>query len=188
VLLLAAPASARASAEWQFKPFFGALFAGETTLIDVESAAGNVHPTVGVSTLVIGEIFGVEGDFGISPGFFSAGGTSVVGSTATTLTGNVVVAVPRRLVQYTLRPYVAAGGGLMHAKSELFLNPLPISTTRPAVDVGVGVTGFLTNRLGLSWDVRYFHTVGGGDADRGVSIGPERLTFWRATMAVAIRR
>ena len=31
----------------------------------------------------------------------------------------------------------------------------------PAIDVGGGVTGFVTNRVGVSWDVRYFRSVAG---------------------------
>ena len=49
-----------------------------------------------------------------------------------------------------------------------------------------GVTGFLTDRVGLNWDVRYFRSVGGKE-DTGLSIGKEQISFWRATMGVAIR-
>ena len=190
-LLLSTPVTASvtalaAPAEWQFKPFFGATFAGNTTLLDWESAAGNVHPAVGVSTLLIGDMLGIEADFGTMPGYFSAGLNKVVRSGVTTLSGNVVIAVPQHLTQYTLRPYFVGGGGLIHAHSELFLDPLPVSTTRPAIDIGGGVTGFLTRRVGLNWDLRYFRTLGG--AGRGISIGPEQLSFWRASMALAIRR
>jgi len=194
VLLLWMPAST-AAAEWQFKPFFAASFAGNTTLIDVDFAAGNVHPTVGVGAVLIGEIVGVEVDFGASPGFFSADGNSstsgnplVRSSSVTTWTGNVVIAVPQRLTQYTLRPYLVGGGGIMHARSEGVFNPLPVASTLPALDIGGGVTGFLTRRLGLNWDVRYFRSLGGGNSDKGLSFGPERLSFWRASMALAIRR
>ena len=33
---------------------------------------------------------------------------------------------------------------------------LPVSSTLPAMDVGGGVTGFLSERIGLSWDVTVF--------------------------------
>ena len=194
VLFLSMP-TATAAAEWQFKPFFAAAFAGDTTLIDLDFAAGNVHPTVGVGALWIGEILGVEADFGASPGFFSAGGNSsasgsslVRSSSVTTWTGNVVIAMPQHLTQYTLRPYLVGGGGLMHARSEGVFNPLPVASTLPAMDIGGGVTGFLTRRFGVNWDVRYFRSLGGGNPDKGLSFGPERLSFWRASMALAIRR
>jgi hypothetical protein len=187
-LLLLTPVTG-AAAEWQFKPFFAAAFAGETSLIDLELAAGDVHPIVGLSTLLIGETLGVEADFGVAPGFFSAGKDLVVQSSVTMLTGNLVIAVPQHLTQYTLRPYFVGGGGLLRAASELYSNPLPVASNLPAMDIGGGVTGFLTRRIGVNWDVRYFRSLGSGDADKGTTVGgPERLSFWRASMALAIRR
>ena len=62
---------------------------------------------------------------------------------------------------------------------------LPVSSTLPAVDVGGGVTGFLTDRIGVSWDVRHFRSVGGEARD--LSIGREQLSFWRANMALVFR-
>lgn len=191
-LLLLSPATAEA--EWQYKPFLGVIFGGETTLIDLEAAAGHTHVAVGFGTLLIGEMLGVEADFGVAPGFFSAGEDailpevegSVVRSSVTTLTGNVVIAMPRRLMQYTLRPYFVGGGGLMHARSQEFFSSLLVTSTLPAIDIGGGVTGFLTNRLGVSWDVRYFRSIGNNEIS-GSSFGPEQLSFWRANMALAIR-
>jgi hypothetical protein len=60
-----------------------------------------------------------------------------------------------------------------------------VSTVKPMFDVGVGVVGFLTNRMGVSWDVRRFQSVGRNTV--GLSFGDEQLSYWRATMAVAIR-
>jgi len=145
-------------------------------------------------------MFGVEGDFGWAPGFFQSGEDSganippcrsaatrcVVGSSVRTFTGNVVIAVPRRLTAYTLRPYFVGGAGLVHARSEPAFGVLRVSSTLPVMDVGGGVTGFLTKRIGVGWDVRYFRSVGTGE-ERGQSFGRERLSFWRANMAVAIR-
>ena len=177
-----------ASAEWQVKPFLGVTFGGGTTLLDLEGAVGGANVAVGVSALLIGDTLGVEADLGYAPGFFQTGDRQqplVVRSGATTLTGNVVVAAPRHLTQYTLRPYFVGGGGLMHARSDDFLGVLQVSTTLPAVDVGGGVTGFLTNRFGLNWDVRYLRSFRG--TENGVSFGAEELSFWRANMALAIR-
>lgn len=178
-----------ASAEWQLKPFLGVTFGGSTTLLEPEMAVGSVNVGYGVNALLIGDTLGVEADLGYAPGFFQKGDLQqplVVRSSATTLTGNLLIAVPRHLTQYTLRPYFVGGGGLMHAGFEDFFG-LTVTSTLPALDVGGGVTGFLTNRFGLNWDVRYFRSFGGKDAGMGVSIGPEALSFWRAHMALAIR-
>jgi hypothetical protein len=198
-LLVLAPSPA--SAEWQIKPFFGVSFGGGTTLIDVENAAGSPTRVFGVTGQLLGEVFGVEGDFGHTPGFFQSGGDSggqsvgcqasntpcVLHSAVTTLTGNLVIAMPRRLTTYTLRPYFVGGGGLMHARSEpAFGVPVGVSSTLPAMDVGGGLAGFLSKRIGLGWDVRYFRSLGTG-TEPFQSFGPEQLSFWRANMAIAIR-
>jgi hypothetical protein len=185
-LLLCSPVPALA--DWQLKPFFGATFGGSTTLVDLEHAAGKPNVAIGVSGVLLGETLGLEADLDYGPGFFQSGPQHlVVRSRVTTVTGNVVVAVPRRLTAYTLRPYVVGGAGLMRARSQDAFGPLSLASDLPAMDVGGGVTGFLTHRLGLGWDVRYFRSFGGRDQGRGLSFGAERLSFWRANMALAIR-
>ena len=184
LLLLLAPMPAWA--EWQIKPFLGVTFGGDTTFVDFEHAAGNANAVIGVTGVVLGEVIGIEGDVGYSPGFFQSGNQHlVVGSSVTTLSGNIVIALPRRLAQYSLRPYVVGGGGFVHVRINPGLGVLQVSSTLPALDVGAGATGFLTDRIGLNWDVRRFGSLGGADA--GLSFGPEQLSFWRATMAIAIR-
>ena len=186
LLLLLAPVPAWA--EWQIKPFLGVTFGGDTTFVDFEHAAGNANAVIGVTGVVLGEVIGIEGDVGYSPGFFQSGNQHlVVGSSVTTLSGNIVIALPRRLAQYSLRPYVVGGGGFVHVRINPGLGVLQVSSTLPALDVGAGATGFLTDRIGLNWDVRRFGSFGGTDEGRGLSFGPEQLTFWRATMAIAIR-
>ena len=181
----------QARAEWQLRPFAGLTFGGGTTFFDNEHAAGDPNVVLGFNGVLLGELIGVEGDLGHGPGFFQSGDHKVAASilvtssSVTTLTGNVVIALPRRMAEYTLRPYFVAGTGLMHVRSVDPNNVLSVSTTSPAVDVGGGATGFLTDRIGVSWDVRYFHTVGGNEGS--FSIGKERLSCWRAIMALAFR-
>jgi hypothetical protein len=175
---------ARASAEWQIKPFFGVTFDAATTFT-LGNDVGHSRKTVGVSGMLIGEIFGIEGDIGHTPDFFGTAGGLVLNSGVTTVTGNVVVAAPRHLTRYTLRPYVVGGAGMMRVRIEDIAEVLG-GDNLPAVDFGGGVTGFLTNHVGVSWDVRYFRSLGGQPVV-GVSIAPEQLSFWRANMALAIR-
>ena len=185
-LLLLPPA--QALAEWQIRPFLGATFGGGTTLVDLEHAAGHPKIAVGMSGALLGGIFGIEADAGRTPGFFQSGDQHLVlRSSATTLTGNIVIALPRHLTEYTLRPYFVGGAGLMHAHIDDVLGALRVASDLPAMDIGGGVTGFLTDRIGLSWDVRYFRSVGGKTEGSGLSFGAEQLSFWRANMALAIR-
>jgi hypothetical protein len=98
----------------------------------------------------------------------------------------MVLALPRRLAQYSLRPYVVGGAGIMYARSEDVVDVLTVSRTLAALDVGGGVTGFFTNRIGVSWDVRYFRSLGAGE-NTGLSFGNEHLSLWRAMMAGVVR-
>ena len=180
-LLLFWPASA--AAEWQIKPYVGLTFGGDTTFV-LNEAAGDAHRVFGVSGGWLGEVIGVEGDLGYSAGFFDSP-RLVLNSSVTTATANVIVALPRRWTRYTLRPYVVGGGGMMRVSTDPAVTELQVKSTLPAFNVGGGATGFLTDRVGVSWELRYFR--GARSDQSGISIGEEELSFWRATMALAVR-
>jgi hypothetical protein len=183
-LLLACVPSATAG-EWQFKPFIGATYGGNTTFILLPQATNRAHFVFGGNGTFLGEIFGLEGDFGHTSGFFREGEPFITDSGVTTVTGNVIVAMPRRLAQYTLRPYLVGGAGLMHIR--LDLNRVQTdSSNLKTMDLGAGVTGFLTKHVGVSWDVRYFRSID-RTIENGLSFDSEHLSFWRASMAMAIR-
>ena len=197
VLMLLLTTPAVASAEWQIKPFVGVTFGGGTTFYDPEFAAGHPNVVFGASGMLLGEVFGIEADFGYAPGFFqrSSQGLALISgptmdlvadSGVTTLTGNVVVALPRHLAEYTLRPYFVGGAGLMHVRIDRPLGLLNVDESLEAMDLGGGVTGFLSKRIGVSWDVRYFRSIN-RTVQSGLSFGSEQLSFWRANMAVAIK-
>jgi len=172
----------------QIRPFIGATFGGGTTFVDPEHVVGKANLAVGVSAVFLGEVFGAEVDIADAPGFFESDDKFLVrASRVTTISGNVVVAAPHRLTEYSLRPYVVGGAGLMRVKTTTAFSVFDVSSVIPAVDVGGGVIGFLTNRIGVCWDVRRFQSVGSNTGNVGLSFGDEQLSFWRATMAVAIR-
>jgi hypothetical protein len=191
LLWLLAPA--QAFAEWQVRPFIGFTFGGATTFVDPEKAIGTNNAVIGVSGGFLGEIVGFEVDFGRAPGFFQTDEPSVGSdlelrtSAVTTLTGNVVIALPARMAGYGLRPYFSGGAGLMHIDTVTQLNISDVHRTLPTLSLGGGVTGFLSNSVGLNWDVRRLNTLRGEGETLGNSLGREQLSFWRATMAVALR-
>jgi hypothetical protein len=178
-----------AAAEWQIKPFAALTFGAETTFLDPDQGADHRHTALGVNGALIGNVIGIEADFGRISGFFQQDVVSplVLGSSVVTLTGNVIVTLPRRLTEYTLRPYFVGGAGLMRVRIDDVHELLPISSNLATVDFGGGVTGFLSKRIGLNWDIRRFQSIHGKDAGIGISEGPEQLSFWRASMALAIR-
>jgi hypothetical protein len=185
ILLAVSRASAHA-ADRQIQPFIAVSLGARTTFTLLDTAVQKANVVFGARALVLGEIVGVEVDVGHAPGFFQSTDNLVLHSRLTTLTGNIVVAMPRRLTEYTLRPFFVGGGGVMVARAEDFLGILPVSDTLPAIDVGGGVSGFVTAKVGVAWDLRYFRSVAGNDQS-GESPFGQRLSFWRASMALALR-
>jgi len=171
----------------QIRPFIGATFAGATTFVDLEDAAGRGHLAIGASAVFLGEVFGAEVDVTDVPGFFESGKHLVVLSRVTAVSGNVIVAAPRSRTEYSLRPYFVGGAGLMRVRTTTSFDVFDVASIIPAIDVGGGALGFFTNRVGVCWELRRFQSVGSNVGNAGLSFGEEHLSFWRATMAVVIR-
>src|SRR4029077_11124415 len=110
-------------------------FGGGTTLVDLEDAIGKPHPAIGASAVFLGEILGAEIDVFDAPGFFQTGDKNLVHvSHVATFSGNVVLAAPRRLTEYFLRPYLVGGATLMLVRTTTALSVFDVSTVRPAFD------------------------------------------------------
>ena len=177
-------------AEWQARPFIGVTFGGDNTFLALDQIAGERKVALGAGVSWLGNFFGVEGEVARVPGFFDRGGqqlvVSVIDSSVTTATGSVLLTLPRKMTQYGLRPYFVGGAGVVRAVVTYQSDLLSIDTTLGVANFGGGVTGFVTDRVGVNWDVRYFRSFGGKEGT-GLAIGREQLSFWRASMGVAIR-
>jgi len=188
---IALTSPALAATEWQVRPFIGLTFGGgiPDSFPDVGGGQGRGRTKLvtGVNGGLLGEILGIDIDLAHAPGYFEVGTQSLVNSSSmTTFTGSVVVGVPKSRTIYTLRPYVLGGLGVVHAEYVDFLGLKP-TLTRPAVDMGGGVTGFVSDRVGLNWDLRYFRSVGGDTDLQRDSLSQKRLSFWRANMALVVK-
>jgi hypothetical protein len=191
LIMMSSPALA---GDKQIRPLIGITFGGRTTLVDLEDAAGGRaggaaerNVIVGVGGVWLGNLFGLDVDVAHAPGFFQSDNSLVLSSSVTTITGNLVVALPRRLTEYSLRPYLVGGGGLMHASITDVFDVLPVRSSLATFDFGGGATGFVTKRIGLCWEVRRFQSVSQKSDERVVDFGPKKLSFWRASMGIAIR-
>jgi len=183
VVLLSSQADA---ADKQIKPFVALTFGGGTTILDLEDTSARSHPAIGVGGAMLWDLFGFDVDLAHVPGVFqSKNQTLVVGSSVTTVTGSVIITLPRRMTEYVLRPYFVGGGGFMRVRIDDVFEALAVRKTLPTFNIGGGATGFLTDRWGVCWDVRYFR--GSSRDTKGLSIGSEQLSFWRASMAVVLR-
>src|SRR5262245_22765746 len=186
LLLISMPAAA---AEKQVRPFASVAFGGSTTFV-LGDAASKKHGVLGVSAAVISDkAVGVEGEVAWLPGVFQpVAKRLLLRSSVATMTGNVVVTLPKRIADYALRPYVVAGVGLMRVRTVDSLSVLGVSKTLSAYDIGGGAIGYLSKRVGLAWDVRRFGTLKESTDTPGLTTeAGGRLSFWRASMAVVLR-
>lgn len=179
-----------ARGEWHLTPIVGLTFLGDTTIVDLEDATGKVHWTYGGAATLLGAgPVGVEGIFLFTPGFFQRDEVSLVRSSRSlALMGNVVLTTPRRWAQYGLRPFLSGGLGLLHASFTEFppLDVFPVSENLLGYNVGGGATGFITDRTGLRFDLRFFSQLRPGD-EGGIAFGRVRLRYWTASVGVAFR-
>lgn len=195
LVLFALPGTA--AAEWQFTPFVGLTFRGSTSIVDVETVDGNkaserFHRHFGGAVQFLGGgMLGVETIVTWTPGFFQQGDLAIVEKSRTvSWMGNLVVTAPRRLTEYSLRPYVSGGFGLLHAtrldREDLF----PVNVNLPGFNIGGGAIGFLSQRTGVRFDFRYHGTI--RPTDEGpIVIPPEdrvRLRYMTVSIGVVFRR
>jgi hypothetical protein len=169
-------------------PFIGMKFGGKTSIALGEENVGEKKVTFGVSSMLLGDKFlGVEGDLEQTPQFFGPGlARTVTSSAVTTLTGNVIVAVPKAITQESLRPYVVAGLGLMHARLSTQVDLLDTKSNLLGFDIGGGVVGFVSPRAGARFELRHFRNLT-DDASGAVTIGGTKLSFWRLTAGLVLR-
>jgi hypothetical protein len=197
VCLLAAPAAA--FAEWQITPMIGLTFAGKTTIADPDQGTGKRHPTVSGSVAMLGGgVLGVEGIVALTPGFFQSGDDPVLfqpgaeqnalveSSRIVTMMGNVVVTAPRRWTEYFLRPFVSGGFGLMQVSKREPGDLLSTTLNLFGYNVGGGAIGFLTQRTGVRFELRYYSTVRGTDHGP-IAFGDVRVRYMTASVGLVIR-
>lgn len=187
LLLLALPRTA--AAEWHFTPMVGLTFKAATSLLDYELATRNRHWNFGGAVSWLGEgVLGLEAIAVSTPGFFKGGEFELVESSRSfALMGNIVLTTPRNWTEYSLRPYVSGGYGLLHAAAQDISNVQPVDANLKGLNVGVGAVGFFSRRTGVRFDLRYYSTLSRTDLGP-MSIGPAYLSYLTASVGVVIRR
>jgi hypothetical protein len=179
-----------AHADYIFTPFVGKTFAATNTL---SASSGPLTASVDKQTWIVGvsaawltrNVLGAEVDFGYAPRFFKSDLTRP-GSNAMSLTGNLLLAVPLSVTRESLRPYLSAGMGMLHAGVNDQISLTAIDRNLLATSIGGGAIGFLTPRAGVRFDLRHVRSTSTG-LNTTTLINEPQLGFWRATIGVAIR-
>ena len=200
-VVLVALLPATAAAEWHFTPLVGLTFKSTTNIFDAEQAVDNVHKNVGGAVSLLGDgILGVEAIGVWTPALFQSDDNPldtvrVDTGRAVAFMGNVMVTTPRLWTEFSLRPYLSGGAGLIHAKvtqeaSSAGGPPLDlVRLNAPGYNLGVGAIGFLSERTGVRFDVRYYSTFR-RSGDVLVTLDPDvaALRYMTVTIGVVFRR
>lgn len=187
--LLVAPATARADVF--VVPFLGLKFGGSTSIVDLELAAGKKKFVLGVSAVKLDAgIVGYEVEFGNIGGYFANDDVATTrpiiknGSYVTDLTGSVLLSLPPGATAGGLRPYAVIGGGLIHAEAEDFLELFQVRRTVPAINLGIGAIGLLTNNVGVRFDARHLRSL---SKDAPVGLVGRRIAYSRFTIGLMLQ-
>lgn len=180
-----------AHADFFIAPFMGMKFGGSTSIVDLELAAGKKKLVLGVAAIKIdNRIINFEAEFGNIAGYFSneeLGRDNPLvkaGNYVNDLTGSVVFAAPPGMTGGGLRPYAVLGGGLIHAAAEDYYELFLVRRTVPAINIGVGAIGMMTNNVGVRFDVRHLRSLA-TDPPTG-SVG-RHIAYSRFTVGLLLR-
>ncbi len=188
-VLTLVPVSASAQS-WFVSPFLGANFGGSADFGDFPDADDEVERRLDLGATVgwNPNVVGFEVDFGWSPNFFedTAGDRNFEfgDSNVTTLMTNLLISAPPGT---GIRPYVSTGLGLIRANisSAGLFNDL--STNDLGLNIGAGVNGQFTDRVGLRGDLRYFRSMQDDEPDNDLDLSIGDFDFWRGTVGLTFR-
>jgi hypothetical protein len=188
-----------AGAEWHITPFIGFTLAGKTTAFDPLLATDKRHLDFGGNVALLGSgILGAESVVVFTRRFFQTDRTSlgtdvpsvpITSSRVTALMANAVLTTPRRWTEYSLRPFVSGGVGLMRAARTDERNLFPLAVNQAGFNIGAGAVGFLSQKTGVRFDVRYYSTMHRANPDAVLidDVHPA-LHYVTATVGLVIRR
>jgi len=169
--------SVPARAETLLTPWLGANTGGR-------DAPAAIDFGVTAGTTVAG-VIGVDVDFGYSPDFF---GNNLNSYLLTTM-GNVTVGIPFDGTRRAgIRPYVTGGIGLIRARIDSPLYGYSLANNDFGVNVGGGLTAFLSGHVGVRADLRYIRSVEDDNSTTPFGrIDVGRLHYWRTSFGVVLR-
>ena len=185
-LVLVAASGTAARAQGFFTPFYGYNYGGDASNCASLTNCQDKRSDIGVSFGSMGKLFGFEQDIAYSKNFF--GEVPDADNAVFTLTSNMLVGVGVGPVQ----PYALIGFGLIRPRTSLSVAGAVGDFSKNALgyDLGGGVTGYFSRHLGVRGDLRHFQTMQEVPILSTVAANTfnnERLSFWRASIGLAIR-
>lgn len=176
VMVLALAGAAPAHAQVFFSPITGATFGND---------APATKFSTGAALSFLGKAAGFEFELGYTPDFFNQQNdfAIIADSNVTTFSGNLLVGLGHARV----RPYGIAGLGLIRSRinaTDLFEGN---STNDFGVNVGAGVIGMITDRVGIRGDLRYFRSLQDPSNDNDLDVTLGKFDFWRGGASLIFR-
>jgi opacity protein-like surface antigen len=134
---------------------------------------------------------GFDLDFGFSPNFFETADDEDFAfgdSSVTTLMANVKVGVPiGGQSGIGIRPYASAGIGLIQSRIEDEDELFEVDSNDFGLNIGGGITGFFTDGIGITGDIRYFRSLQDNEPDDDFDVSVSDFRFWRGSVGVTFR-
>lgn len=185
VLLSAAPARA----DWFVTPFIGGNFGGATNQplfgkTDAITKPGTWGVTGGWTS---GGWLGIEGDVAYAPNFFDSDNGFITKRSVTTLMGNGRLALPLGGKGGKIRPFVSGGAGLLRPNLAEAGGGAEVAANKFAWNLGGGVTGLLTDHVGITGDIRYTRAMDKNEEPNPFGVQFDGLDFWRGAIGVTLK-
>ncbi len=179
--LVLSPSDVRA--DWLLNPFIGSAFGG--------GVAEGAKLDYGVAASWMGKVIGFEVDVSHRPDFFQVRDVPdfLVGeSSVTSVMFNGLLGVPSGKLGTRVRPYAAGGVGWLRSRIGGDDDFIRGDNGNFGFNVGGGVFGHLSDRIGVRGDIRYFRDLRDLEGDSEFfSLGNDKLDFWRATGGITFR-
>lgn len=166
-------------------PYVGTIFGGTLGDFDYKERPYAIGVSMGSMG---GGIFGFEADVAFAPDFFGDGNGFFIGDTSvTTGMANVLLGAPiGGQTGAGIRPYAAAGMGVIRQKVAAYGDLLDFTSTDFAYNLGGGVMIFFGDSVGVRADVRYFRNF--QKSEEGIfSFEEGTFHFTRATLGAVLR-
>jgi opacity protein-like surface antigen len=178
--LLLVMTAAPARADWLITPYLGTAFGGDTS---------SQHVTYGASAAWMSHgIVGVEFDGSIAPDLLDEDDGVILGiadSNVTTAMGSLVIGAP--FGEPGVRPYVVAGAGLIRSRVSDAGDIFDFDENSFGINIGGGLHVFVTDKIGIRGDLRYFRSLRDEDSGDDVDLELGSFDFWRASVGATFR-